>query len=290
MTMSYMTIGEFAGRARLSPKALRLYDRLGLLSPARVDDDSGYRLYTEDQVEVAQLVGLLRRLDMPLALIASLLEMDAAAACLALAAYWRQVEQGVSDRRELVAYLQARLAGNRPTGDKETMYAIELRSLPERKLLTVNRHVHLDDCDEFFNYAFPRLRSVAPGIEGIAGVPFVIYYGEVSDDSDGPVELCRPVALETGEEALEGKADVQLRVEPAHDEAYIRLAKKDISWPALLPACDALARWVTEHDRQQAGALRQLLIADHRTATPETPASDLTIPLRRVASGAGEVG
>ena len=68
--MTYMTIGEFAARARLSPKALRLYDRLGLLPPARVDDDSGYRLYTEDQVESAQLVGLLRRLDMPLALIA----------------------------------------------------------------------------------------------------------------------------------------------------------------------------------------------------------------------------
>jgi MerR-like DNA binding protein len=39
-----MNIGEFARRSRLSPKALRLYDGLGLLSPARVDDRSGYRL------------------------------------------------------------------------------------------------------------------------------------------------------------------------------------------------------------------------------------------------------
>jgi DNA-binding transcriptional MerR regulator len=33
--MDLMTIGAFAGRTRLSAKALRLYDRLGLLPPAR---------------------------------------------------------------------------------------------------------------------------------------------------------------------------------------------------------------------------------------------------------------
>ena len=30
-----------------------------------------------------------------------------------------------------------------------------------------------------------------------AGLPFLIFYGEVSADSDGPMELCRPVAFET---------------------------------------------------------------------------------------------
>jgi DNA-binding transcriptional MerR regulator len=37
-----LTIGAFAARARLSAKALRLYDRLGLLPQARVDEASGY--------------------------------------------------------------------------------------------------------------------------------------------------------------------------------------------------------------------------------------------------------
>jgi DNA-binding transcriptional MerR regulator len=40
-----MSIGEFAGRSRLSAKALRLYDELRLLPPARVDPDSGHRWY-----------------------------------------------------------------------------------------------------------------------------------------------------------------------------------------------------------------------------------------------------
>jgi DNA-binding transcriptional MerR regulator len=279
--MTYMTIGEFAGRVRLSPKALRLYDRLGLLEPARVDGDSGYRLYTEDQIERAQLVGLLRRLGMPLAQIASVLELEAAEAARSIAAYSEQLEAAMIDRRALATYLQARLLGG-----STTMFEIELRSMPQRKLLAINRRVHADGAEAFFADAFPRLRGRATGIAGIEGVPFVIYHGEVSDDSDGPIELCRPVSFETTEDAVGEMADIQLRVEPAHDEAFIRLARRDVSWPAMLPAVDALMQWTSRNERQPAGALRQVLIADWRTATPDTPACDLTIPLRGGARAA----
>ena len=68
--MDLMTIGAFAERTRLSAKALRLYDRLGLVPPARTDPVSGYRFYSEDQVAGARLVALLRRLGMPLPVIA----------------------------------------------------------------------------------------------------------------------------------------------------------------------------------------------------------------------------
>ncbi len=71
--MDLMTIGAFAERTRLSAKALRLYDRLGLVRPARTDPDSGYRFYREDQVDGARLVALLRRLGMPLPVIADVM-------------------------------------------------------------------------------------------------------------------------------------------------------------------------------------------------------------------------
>ena len=65
--------------------------------------------------------------------------------------------------------------------------------MPERALVSINRHVDRSGTDAFFQDAFSRLRAAAPGVRGIAGVPFVIFYGEVSDDSDGPIELCRPI-------------------------------------------------------------------------------------------------
>jgi PPM family protein phosphatase len=62
-----LTIGAFSRASRLSPKALRLYDSLGLLAPAHVDEMSGYRFYRPDQLERARLAAWLRRLGMPLA-------------------------------------------------------------------------------------------------------------------------------------------------------------------------------------------------------------------------------
>jgi hypothetical protein len=75
-------------------------------------------------------------------------------------------------------------------------------------------------------------------------------------------------------------ADLQMRVEPAHDEVFIRLAMKDMGWPALAPAVDALEAWMREQRREPAGALRQFLIADQRAAAPDALVCDLSVPIR----------
>lgn len=61
-----ITIGQLARRTGLTTKALRHYDRVGLLAPAVVDDATGYRFYAPDQVAHARLVQLLRSVDVPL--------------------------------------------------------------------------------------------------------------------------------------------------------------------------------------------------------------------------------
>jgi DNA-binding transcriptional MerR regulator len=273
--MDLMTIGAFAERTRLSPKALRLYDRLGLLPPAHTDPASGYRLYSEEQVAGARLVALLRRLGMPLADIADIAAKPPAEAAAAVGEYWARIESVTAGRRALVSHIQAILIGA-----DMARYDIQTRAIPERKLLAIARHLHADQADAFFADAFTRLRSAAPGVEGMAGAPFLVFYGEVSDDSDGPVQLCRPVAVDPRTGSAPAMADIEFRVEPAHEEVFIRLAMKEMGWPALAPAVDALEAWVSEQRREPAGALRQVLIADQRTAAPDTMVCDLSVPLR----------
>jgi hypothetical protein len=60
-------------------------------------------------------------------------------------------------------------------------------------------------------------------------------------------------------------------------DAFARLRS---AAPALAPAADALEAWMREQRREPAGALRQVLIADQRTATPDTVVCDLSVPLR----------
>ena len=71
-----MNIGDFAARTELSVSAVRFYADRGLLSPVRVDAVSGYRLYAEDQVETGKLIRDLRRMNMSLVDIGTVLAAD----------------------------------------------------------------------------------------------------------------------------------------------------------------------------------------------------------------------
>ena len=110
-----MTIGDFARDAGLSPKALRLYDELGLLVPAEVDQHSGYRRYAPSQLERARLVATLRLLGMPLARIRQVVDRAGAAAAAEVEAYWRQVEADAATRRGIVTTLVQQLRNEADT-------------------------------------------------------------------------------------------------------------------------------------------------------------------------------
>ncbi|MFD2008001.1 MerR family transcriptional regulator [Streptomyces narbonensis] len=130
-----MTIGEFARASRLSAKALRRYDELGLLTPTRVDAHSGYRYYAGTQVERARLVAWLRRIGMPLAEVRDVCALhatDPGSAARAVRAYWARVEAETAARRDLAASLADRLRGS--TGMTTTVrpYGLISAALSER--------------------------------------------------------------------------------------------------------------------------------------------------------------
>jgi DNA-binding transcriptional MerR regulator len=131
-----MSIGEFARRSRLSPKALRLYEGLGLLSPARVDDLSGYRYYESAQLEQARLIATLRHVGVPLATVKEWLALDPAEIAERVRAFWREAEAHQAAQRQLAAVLVDRL-----TGRNTVMYEVATREMPRRSLLCLKRHV-----------------------------------------------------------------------------------------------------------------------------------------------------
>lgn len=123
---TFLTIGDFAREAGLTPKALRLYDDLGLLPPAQVDQHSGYRRYAPSQLEPARLVATLRLLGMPLTRIKKVLDLSSPAAAREVQSYWCQVEADMATRRGLVATLVHQLrneAHTMPTKSTDPLLA-----------------------------------------------------------------------------------------------------------------------------------------------------------------------
>jgi DNA-binding transcriptional MerR regulator len=69
-----LVIGRFGRLTGLSVGALRHYDELGILRPARVDPETGYRSYRRDQVDIGRTIVRLRDLEVPLDAIRSYLD------------------------------------------------------------------------------------------------------------------------------------------------------------------------------------------------------------------------
>jgi DNA-binding transcriptional MerR regulator len=254
-----VSIGEFSRLSRLSAKALRLYDELGLLVPAHVDAETGYRWYAVTQLDHARLVASLRRAEVPLARIRDILALDPASAAEAIKAHWADAEAEHAARRVLVGHLVDHLQGK-----ESGMYEVTVRDIPERSLLSRISRVHQDELESLTRELFiHRLRrGGVPRIEGIAGAPFTIYHGEVSGDSDGPVEWCWPVPEDRAAEMAAGFPDLTLRTEPAHQEAFVRQETPG-RWAAgsqVEVAVGSLFAWAAEQKRHPSGGVRGVLV------------------------------
>ena len=241
--MDEMGISEFGRRTRLSAKALRLYDGLGLLSPARVDEASGYRFYASAQLEQARLIATLRQVGVPLAMAKEWLDLAPAEMAERVTAFWRAAEADHAAQRRLVAILVDRL-----TGRSRGMYEVASREMPRRSLLCLKRNV-----DEAAAWAFgkefvgilndPRF----PKGEGRERGFFCIYWGEVSADGDGPVEWCKPVPEAEAETIAAQFPQLTLRIEPAHREAYVSLGSgEQIGTAQWRLAEEALRTWAED--------------------------------------------
>ena len=99
-------IGRFSRVSRLSIEALRHYADVGLLSPAWVDPSSGYRYYTYTQATQAEVIRVLRSLDMPLDEIREVLAADDDVVAKVMERHCARLEAQLDHHSRMLAFLR----------------------------------------------------------------------------------------------------------------------------------------------------------------------------------------
>jgi DNA-binding transcriptional MerR regulator len=246
-----ISIGQFSAATRLSPKALRLYDDNGLLRPAHVDPESGYRYYRLEQLRDATLIGLLRRAGMPLAEIRRFL---ADPSPVRLVEYERSLEREVVERREVLHYVQRLL-------EEVPMFVVETKQVEEQPYVSRSARVRVDGLERFIVSTIDELMQT----HSPSDHAFTLYHGEVNDEDDGPVEVCVPTA----------EGDKRL---PAGEVAFTFAAGDQCKFPEIIGAYDAVAHWAKQHGRELDGSPREIYRSD--PAQGEEPRMEIAFPLR----------
>lgn len=129
------------------------------------------------------------------------------------------------------------------------MYEVSTREIPARHLLCLKRNVSGWDQAWALGKEFVGVFKSRPlaRMEGRAGASrsfFCIYWSEVSEDSDGPLEWCRPIAGDRAEEIAGQYPEMTLRTEPAHREAFVSMGPAmEISPPQWQLVSQSLHAW-----------------------------------------------
>src|SRR5215467_10817706 len=135
MSDELMGIGAFSFRSGLTIPALRHYDEVGLLPPAIIDPQTGYRRYRPDQVRTARLICGLRAVDLPVEEIRQILDLGDPV-----------IEGVLEEHRRRLANRQRTLSRMTATLDE---YLTKGSPMPERTgRRPVQITIHADDVPE----------------------------------------------------------------------------------------------------------------------------------------------
>jgi DNA-binding transcriptional MerR regulator len=190
MASTLLNIGDFSRMTHLSVKALRHYHDVGILEPAAIDPNSGYRSYDAGQVTSAQVIRRLRDLGMPLDSIRAVLTApDLAARNREIAAHLERMERQLEQTQAAVSGLRALLGGPTPRPE------IRFRAIPAVTALAVAQTVTTADVMTWADEVISELSSVlrASGLAP-AGPLGALFPGEFFQVERSEITVFIPVA------------------------------------------------------------------------------------------------
>lgn len=103
MADELVNIGTFALLTGLSIPMLRYYHEIGVLEPASVDPDTGYRRYSREQVAQARLIGRLRSVEVPVNDLTRALAANGSGLSVILQAHRDRLSARVEDTQRMLA-------------------------------------------------------------------------------------------------------------------------------------------------------------------------------------------
>ena len=261
-----MPIGRFARACRLSVKALRHYDDEQLLRPAHVDERTGYRYYTREQVRDAVTIGMLRGLGIGIPIIRRFLAGGTPERTAILRAEAERIEREMAQRRFALEAL-ARFGSTGTLAPYEVaIRRMEPVQVAERCVVT-NAEALIVDTTALIYSLFDELRAAGRDIlspvfcmnDDTASDEHIVVHACVRVDAPVPnLPQARIVEVPGGEFAV-----------VTHVGPYEQLGL----------AYHALYAWAQEHAHEPRGLIREIYVNDPANVPPAALQTELLLPL-----------
>ena len=244
-----ISIGRFSRMTGLSVKALRFYDASGVLRPAVVDAETGYRYYRFLQITDAERVRALRELDVPLDEIEAVIhDSDPNAVHHCLNRHRVRLHEQIAER-------QSRLDALEVMQTDETLvrgYEVFARDEPGVHVLRLRYRTSLERTEADRARAVSALNThLERGGGSAAGAPFLWYPARgVFDPDDYEVEVGLPTTT-----PVRGSDGVRTGHRAG---GRVVLAVHQGSYQHVHRAYRAVELWMREAEQDKIGPIREV--------------------------------
>lgn len=132
-----LKIGDFSALSKISIFMLRNYNEIGLLIPAHIDEATGYRYYSEEQLPIANRIQALKSMGLGLSIIKDILSEynneDSLKRYLSLQAAQKQEE--IETMQKQLLLLQTTIKGL-DKSSSISRFNIAIKQLPKRNVIS----------------------------------------------------------------------------------------------------------------------------------------------------------
>ena len=160
--MELLPIGRFAQLTGLTVRAVRHYGELGLLQPAYVDPETGYRYFAPEQVAEAEAIKRLRFLELTLDEIREILDADDPASTRAVLVRHRaKMAELAATTEQILAALQRIIEGEERLvpGTPDIRTEVEIKDVSAQDVLLIRERVPQEKLSEVIPAAFNEIAA-----------------------------------------------------------------------------------------------------------------------------------
>jgi DNA-binding transcriptional MerR regulator len=234
-----LSIGDFVRASRLSHKALHLYDERSLLCPSYIDPDSGYRYYQPDQLVIARLIRALRQIEMPLTIIQQVLDAPPEEREALVQAYQQAYDARVVQVKHAFQFVIANLYNK----EQPMSFKVEQKMIPPQLIVSVTSYTFIAELYDCILQNLATIQNFVQGQKGeLIGAPLGVYHGAISEESNGPVEVCWPA-----KGSFIPSGEIVVRELAGGETAVVDITDEQCQYPAILSAYDAAYDWIQTH-------------------------------------------
>ena len=255
-----LKIGDFSKLARVTVKALRYYDELGLLKPVSVDQFTGYRYYSTGQLTQLHRIVAMKDMGLSLEEISRLLKDNVSVAHILDLLHVKQEEQKqkLEVETERLRRVEEWLVQVEKEG-KMPDYEIVIKRIAPQKVVSIRQIMpNYSATGQLFQKIGPYIYKSG---SQIIGPPILIIYDEGFKEKDVDIEVAFPIVKD-----VPSKGEFKCKELPGYDQMAATIHKG--TYDSVGGAYIAMGKWIETNGYQIIGPCREIYFTDPRSGTP----------------------